>query len=409
MVFHRLLFLVTIVLTLFTSVYAAPITDFQAIWYKVQKYNPSLMAECWNVNASAGKAEQARLLPNPIMGLIVENIGAKNQKEEETQSTLMITQAVPLGNKYINRVRFKNSEYQVQLRAYSLAYATKYAEAGQKYVNILIAQHIYQTLEESFRISGLTVETINKRNHAGKSSLLELNSAKIAAKEIEIQLQLAQSQLNIARAELAALWGGSPNEVGTVQDIGLSHNLLPLAILMKYICRSPLIQQAFVQTEAEYNGLLASQSDAWPDLNISVGYRHFKQTHDNAAVVGLSAPIPLFDRNQGNIHAAFAAYSEKLVMQQATSIMLKKQIYILYQKASQAQAEMKIINTQILPSASAAFETAKNGYGQGKFSYLELLNSQQKLLDQRARYWEVHGIYDKTLVELYSLLGLIPY
>lgn len=388
---------------------ASATINFQEVWGRVEQYNPSLMAQCWNVNSSKGKVTQARLLPNPTVGLTVENLGAKEQNgqdAQEVQSTLMLNQPILLGKKYTRRIQLKNAEYQTQKNVYSLAYATLYSEAGQRYVDVLIAQHLLQTMRDSVHLAQLTVQTIEQRNKAGKSSLLELNSAQIALGETQIQLKIATTQLKVARAQLAALWGGC-NIEATAQDIGLPHNLLPLSELMQHVAESPGLQVSMAQSAASYNQLLTSQSEAWPDMNVGIGARHFQQTQDNALVAQVSVPLTIFDRNQGNIHASHASYSEKIAAQKATLIMIQNQVYVLYQKTVQAEFEMNMLEQQLIPTASSAFELAKQGYLLGRFSYLDLLNAQQRLIDERRRYWQVHGVRDKNLVELNAMLGLI--
>jgi len=396
------------ILLLISSNATAGVLSFQDAWQRIQQQNPDLTAERWGIGASAGKVEQSRLLPNPTAGLTVENIGAKNQSQDgqETESTLMINQPILLGNKLSKRIQLSTSECQVQQWTYSLAYFTLYSEAGWKYIDILAAQHQYQTLQESTRLAQLTIDTIKKRMGAGKSSQLELKSAELAFGELQVQLQIAKTQIVIARSQLAALWNGTITEIGNLQDIGLSHTLLPLSELLSFVPHSPLLQVALAQSQAGFNQVQLSRSEAFPDLNIGAGVRHFQQTNDNALVAQVSVPITVFDRNQGNIHAAFSSYESKLANQRAKQIAITNQIYVLYQKASQTEAEMKMVQIQLIPTAESAFDLAKQGYLQGRFSYLDLLNAQQKLIDERRRYWQVHATYDKTLVELYAMLGL---
>lgn len=44
------------------------------------------------------------------------------------------------------------------------------------------------------------------------------------------------------------------------------------------------------------------------------------------------------------------------------------------------------LRTNVLPAAQRAFEAATEGYRQGKFGYLEVLDAQRTLFDTRGRY-----------------------
>src|SRR3546814_16304334 len=48
------------------------------------------------------------------------------------------------------------------------------------------------------------------------------------------------------------------------------------------------------------------RSQAIPDLTLSAGVRQFRETDDSAFLVGVSIPIPVFDRNRGAIERAGA-------------------------------------------------------------------------------------------------------
>ena len=47
--------------------------------------------------------------------------------------------------------------------------------------------------------------------------------------------------------------------------------------------------------------LLAARLKPIPDVRVTAGWRHYRDTNDNAVRLGLSVPIPVLDQNQGGI------------------------------------------------------------------------------------------------------------
>lgn len=57
----------------------------------------------------------------------------------------------------------------------------------------------------------------------------------------------------------------------------------------------------YAQRNAE---LLQARLRPYPDLRVGAGWRHYNETADNAVRLSISAAIPVFDQNQGNILSA---------------------------------------------------------------------------------------------------------
>ena len=60
------------------------------------------------------------------------------------------------------------------------------------------------------------------------------------------------------------------------------------------------------QRDAE---LLAARLKPIPDVRVTAGWRHYRDTNDNAVRLGLSIPIPVFDRTYSSSHISSARLS----------------------------------------------------------------------------------------------------
>ena len=61
---------------------------------------------------------------------------------------------------------------------------------------------------------------------------------------------------------------------------------------------------AQAEREAAARRVRVERTRAIPDVTVSAGVRRFSGDDSRAVVAGISAPLPLFDQNRGNVNAA---------------------------------------------------------------------------------------------------------
>jgi len=67
--------------------------------------------------------------------------------------------------------------------------------------------------------------------------------------------------------------------------------------------------------------------------------------------------------------------------------------------------EVIALTTEVLPMARDVFESARTGYQQGKFSYLEVLDAQRTLFDAENRHVETLVNYHFARSQIERLIG----
>jgi cobalt-zinc-cadmium efflux system outer membrane protein len=71
----------------------------------------------------------------------------------------------------------------------------------------------------------------------------------------------------------------------------------------------------------------------------------------------------------------------------------------------EAQARVVSYEEKILPSAQKAMDQTSEGYRQGKFSYLDVLDAERTLVESRAAYSDALLDLNTAASELEKLLG----
>jgi len=121
-----------------------------------------------------------------------------------------------------------------------------------------------------------------------------------------------------------------------------------------------------------------------PDVGVSVGMRRFGWTNDKAATIGVSASIPLFDRNRNGVEAARERAAGAAMRVEAARLDA-----VASRRSALAQvtaAEQRLKATEEGETAALeAYRLGRVGYDAGKTPLLELLAIRRALSEAQER------------------------
>jgi cobalt-zinc-cadmium efflux system outer membrane protein len=146
-------------------------------------------------------------------------------------------------------------------------------------------------------------------------------------------------------------------------------------------------------------------SKAIPDITLSGGYRRLEETNDNAAVVGISIPLQVFNRNQGAFQAARHRLARIEAEKRAAQIRVNTTLAEAYNALTITYSQASSLKNEILPQTRSAFDAVTEGYRFGKFSFLEVLDSQRTLFNARSQYLAALSDYHKAVADVERVTG----
>jgi cobalt-zinc-cadmium efflux system outer membrane protein len=287
-----------------TSVAAQTAPPFPTLLKQAQTSAPRLALGIAETQTAEGQAAQAAVRPNPTLGLVVENAAGSGPYKDfgAAETTLSIEQPLELGGKRAARTsaakadlaaaRARAASGQVDFaRDLALAYAE--AEAAQQ--RLVIARDSVDLAQADARAARLLVDN-------GKEAQVRAVQADAGLATARAELGGAVAEAETALARLNALTG-SPDSYTAVAG-GLLDAVPPPASSEPAF--SPAIAAARAEREAAERRIAVERARRSPDVAISFGVRRFQDEDATAAVFGISAPLPLFDRNRGAVAAATA-------------------------------------------------------------------------------------------------------
>ena len=133
--------------------------------------------------------------------------------------------------------------------------------------------------------------------------------------------------------------------------------------------------------------------------------KYLAEPRDTAFVMGVSIPLPIFDRNQGNISAARARLNKTRELARQADVAAKTDLVDAYKSMLSAYEQAVNLRDKIIPASQQAFDAASEGYRQGKFGYLDLLDAQRTLFQSRQQYLDMLVLYHQTHADVERLIG----
>lgn len=370
--------------------------------------NPRLAAADRDIGIAGGRRIQSAAIPNPEVALHVENIAGSGpyRGTRSAETTLQLGQLIEFPGKRDARIASASAEVEAarwQLQAERLEVLS---EAAVTFFTMLGAQRRIQIYDGLIKALDGMEPLLRRRVEQGASSPADVNRAQVAADLIRAERERAQTALNTARRELAALMGKSAPDFGAaVGDFGVIGTPPPFARLIAALEDHPQLAR-WTAVRAQRNAdLVRARLKPAPDLRLAVGYRHFRETGDSAVVFGAAAEIPLWDRNRGNIIAAQETLAKTTAERAVNKSVLTVLLARAYEAASGAQRELNLLQSSAIPKAREAIRAVEEGYAAGRFSLIELLDSQAAFAQALQREQEALLSFHTSIATIEWLTG----
>jgi cobalt-zinc-cadmium efflux system outer membrane protein len=208
------------------------------------------------------------------------------------------------------------------------------------------------------------------------------------------------------RHRLAATWGSTtPAFEKVAANLDAIAAVPPLEVLENHVTANPDLARWTAQVSQRQAAVELARAQAVPDLTAGVGARRFEESDDTAAVVEFSLPLPLFDRNQGDVLESRFALAKARADRRAAEVRVSVALATTYQELAAAHAEAQSLRDNVLPAAQEAFDATNQSYQQGKRGYLEVLDAQRSLFEARGQYINALADYHSAVAEVEGLIG----
>jgi outer membrane protein, heavy metal efflux system len=369
---------------------------------------PDLAAYAIEVEKNQFLEEQAGIFPNPSFFMGMEEFGGSGTHAgtQVMGSRYGISQELELGGK--RKKRRQAAKQRTAVARYELEEKRRDLETVVKsrFVNVYTSQQTLDTQQENFELVRNSYSIIAELVKAGEVSPLLENKAAVEVAAAENTLLQAEQAFRKARLELAATWNSFNPEFTAVKgDFKKISEIPPMNSVFRYLDEHPRAGRwAAVKSQSQAE-LTLEKSRIWPNVEIGGGVQKLRVNNEHAYYVELNIPIPLFDRNQGEIKAALAETRIAEKREQYTLLMLKNQAAGIFRDITAVRAELIAINKTLIPAARKSFDAVSEAFRMGEEEYLSVIDAQRQLLESTRRQAELTSRFFGLKAELEGLTG----
>lgn len=354
--------------------------------------NPRLAKVSYAVESARGKAMQAGLYPNPTVGLLWDELFDKTassgvntlpniSQEIVTARKLRISQAAAMRE-------VDQASWAVMAERYSLL-----AEIRVAYYDALALQRRVDILSEMVKLAEKSVDQTQRLIEAKQVARLDLIQLEVESERLRAELESSQRELPSAYKRLAATVGVNQLTIRKVEgELSAALPDYDLDRTQTYVLAvHPQLQIAQWGVQRAQLLVKRARVEPIPNLGIDTGYVQQNQNRSDDFRIGVSASIPLWNRNQGNIHSAEADLCQAMQEIGRVENDLTDRVSTAMRDYASARRRAERYRDAILPRAKETYQLSLQAYQGGQFEYLRVLEAQRAIAQANLEYIRALG------------------
>ncbi|WP_118829253.1 TolC family protein [Salinibacter ruber] len=374
--------------------------------------NPRLQSFSWEVRAQEAKALQAGLWPNPTVMGETEDLSTGDPLGDfiDSEQMVQVSQPIELWGRPGKRQDVAEAERDLAGWDYEAARLDVVSQTTQAFIGLVAAEERVHLARELVRLSEEVFQTVSRQVEIGEVSPVEKQRARVPLSQARIRLRRALETRESALKTLSGQWGRSDTTAFTEVEgtFGGVDPVPALDTVQAALRRNPALARQEDAIERAEAVLSLEKRDRFPVPSVTAGWQRFggrTGSDQTAFKAGIALPLPLFDRNQGAVQRARYRLERARRQRESARVRLDTTLAKAYRSLVSAQNEAQTIAEETLPAARSAFTSVREGYRQGKFDYLEVLDAQRTLFGVRRQQIQALSRYYRARVRVERLVA----
>lgn len=369
--------------------------------------HPALAVTWYEIQAGQGAMRQAAALPNPRLIAEMEEFGGSGDFSGTgaMSSRIGISQEILLGGKINRRVREAEAYVEIAALEHKAEIYEIRALVERRFFEVFALQERVRLQQEQFDLIEKTHEVVAKRVKTGDTAPLDLSKSRIELASAKIEVERTQRALEAARYAVAESWGSkTPDFTGVTGKYQSGLNVTEEE-LIKALEQSPawlLYEAKSVKANA---ALDLATAERIPDIEFEGGFQRFNESDNHSFFLGVSVPLPLFDRNQGGIAEASATKQKAGYEKAAGCLSLHTKLQEAWRNMTAARGAFRVLEAEVIPAAKITYEAIGKSYRAGEANILALLDAQRTWVETRQSRLDLLHELENSRIEIKRLIG----
>ena len=376
-------------------------------------HNHSIKATRTLIFQNQAQEITANLRPNPTLGADTQFVPVFNPQDfsgenlnEIQQFDIGIGYLFERGHKRQRRLQAARDQTDVTRAQVTDAERILAFNVGQQFVSVLLAESTLQFALQDLQSFQQTVdigEAEFKAGYIGEGDYLK------------IKLQLLQFQTDVSSARLAKVqalvglrellgYNTVPANYDVIGDLAyqpLKANLEDLQ--MKALGERPDLRAAQLGITAAQSQILLAKANAKVDVTGTGDFTHV--SGENTASFFVNFPLPIFNRNQGEIARTGYALTQAQEQQQSASDTVLSDVADAYEALRSNDEVLQLYTSGYLKQAQDSRDISEYAYKRGAASLLDFLDAERSYRSIQLAYRQALGSYMTALEQLKEAVG----
>jgi cobalt-zinc-cadmium efflux system outer membrane protein len=374
------------------------------------RHNPMMNGAQAVVEQSEGHRITAGAFLNPI---ITGSAGRGSIRDPSTgvsitERTITVEQPMEWPGKRTARQRAADAGLAGALAGMEETKVMVRTEVKAAFFQLLFSQQDAQLARDNLKTVEDLVKVVSARVGTQEAPKFELVKATVELQKARKDLARADSALFVARAKLNTVTGKALGEQFTIQGTFESVRTgLDLQALMEQgLNRHPTVRRQ--QKAIEQAQFTIEQERGSRIPNVSLVGQYHREAGDESITAGLSVPLPVWYRRQGEIGTAMGAHRRAQAERDRVQQELEQTITQHFQEMQTAHVQIQVLEDGLLHQAKEALDIAQFSFRHGATSLLEVIDAQRVYRQTLLEYAQARADHSIARARLERAVGGLP-
>jgi cobalt-zinc-cadmium efflux system outer membrane protein len=341
------------------------------------------------IEAAEGRARQAGAFPNPEAILGAQQLPLSGNQPNEKEYVAGVGQTIPLSRRLSTAREAELLDREMRARGLEVKRREIRKQVHNAFATALYQEKSWQAQSEFHQNSARAVALTRVRVEAGDTVKDDLARAEMELARTRIELQRAELLREQSLVGLASAIGDATLTLKSLAGtLGATFEIPTLESLAANLSANPAMLHADASVRASEARVSLAKAERIPDVKVELLYHRLEASSADTFDVGLSIPLPVFNRNQGKLREARAEQAAAEARARMTQNELTARLRESHVRLNATLANRRTWEDEILARAESVLRSAEIRYAAGDISLAEVLPARRDWAAAQLSYLE---------------------
>ena len=344
------------------------------------KKNLQLLAGAYSIDIAHAQAIQAGVWENPELAIELNAYNPEKRRlfdiGTDGEKGIALQQLIHIGGQKRNEAELAQSNAGIAEFLFKDLLRNLKFQLRQNYLNLYHDNNSLEALDTQLtNISSLILiyTAQQKKGNVPLKDLTRLQSLAISFRNsrVEVLNRVYEEQKalqGLIRSDSLIIPAPSSEEL---QRYEKTVNVPTDSLERIALVHRPDFQSSQKNIEAAEWNLKWQRSLSIPDITIGASYDQRGSAFANQIGMSLSLPLPLWNRNEGNIHAADAQVFLATSQKDLQELQIRQDVQFAWKRYSDALANYQLIDTSMVNNLGTVYQSILQNFQKGNVSLIE--------------------------------------